>query len=156
MIEYQSIAVAPSTRVQLGDTASDRIDVHTKNVGQVPGNGFNINESIARLLRFYYLNDDWDDDGSPAPSDETICLAMSLLMDSKFLLESSSVFPSFEGGILIEWRKRGWGYSLLLLNNGHIVFFGVEIAGNEELDEMTVLRDDIDSLMKNITTLLSE
>ena len=153
MIVYQAVADAPTTTVCLGQLPTDKPDYPTRMVGSTSGSGFNINESIARLLRFYHLKDDWDGDASPAPSDESICLAISLLMNHQFLLKTASVFPSFEGGILVEWRKSGWGYSLLVLNNGQIEFFGIEIDGSDELNEITVANEELEQLMARIITL---
>ena len=150
MFIHAAIAEAPPTRPSDNKFGNVDVGVSMKTVGATRVWGFNINESIARLIRFKYLKDDWDEEGSPSPSNQSICIALSILMNNKFLMESASVFPSFEGGILIEWRKGGWGYSLLILNNDKIEFIGVEILGSRELDQVIGNIGDLDLLLARI------
>ena len=90
-----------------------------------------------QLLEFLRLENDWDEDGSPAPSYLSILMALRLLCDLENLWKVASVYPSMDGGVLIEWRQNHWAYSLRLLNDNTLSFYGVDIESDEETDEIT-------------------
>lgn len=107
-------------------------------------------ESFLRLIEFLDLSHDWDDDGSDAPSLDSVIMAARILLDREELRSRAYVYPTRDGGILIEWDHLGWGYSLRVLNTGHFEFFGVEYGGALEKDPGPIAYGDYLVLMEHI------
>lgn len=114
------------------------------------------NESFLRLIDFLDLSHDWDNDGSDAPSLDSVLMAARILFDHEDLRSRSHVYPTRDGGILIEWDHIGWGYSLRVLNAGHFEFFGVEYGGNLEKDADPIAYGDYLVLVGHIEDSLKE
>ena len=117
---------------------------------QLKGNNSQSNESFVRLISFLSLSYDWDNDGSDAPSLESVNMAARLLRDHEELRTRSCVYPTRDGGILIEWDHIGWGYSLRVLNDGNFEFLGVEFDGNHEKDHGPIAYSDYSVLVEHI------
>ena len=112
-------------------------------------------ESMSRLIEFLALEDNWDGDGSLAPSFSSIFMGLRLFLDLHQLASNSTVYPSVDGGILIEWRYRSWAYSLRFLNDESIEFFGIGLENEEETDEIGLVFGEYDEIKALVQKTLS-
>lgn len=80
------------------------------------------------------LQDGWDGEGSVAIRNDALASAAMLLVSVPELQELIRVYPTFEGGVLLEYMTRDWSYSLEVASTGSVGFCGVQISGREEFD----------------------
>lgn len=113
-------------------------------------------DTVLRLLDFVSLEDNWDGDASPAPSCNSVTMAIRFLVDIKGFESLASVYPCTDGGVLLEWAVNGWGYSLRALNDETITFFGVEITGDGEIDDIEVPFNEYETIKDAIEGTLPQ
>ncbi len=80
------------------------------------------------------LQDGWDGEGSLAIRNDALSCAAMLLVSVPELKDSIRVYPTFEGGVLLEYTTGDWSYSLEVAPTGSVGFCGVQISGRDEFD----------------------
>jgi hypothetical protein len=73
-------------------------------------------------------------DGQGHPIGPTALQAAEILMTARPLFtEAYRLYPTEEGGVLIEFETRGWDLSVEIDASGAVQFYGVEIARGAEI-----------------------
>lgn len=90
-------------------------------------------ECSRRFMELFCLEEDWHEDGIVRPAMASVALSLMFLADEPQLRNQVRVYPTYEGGILLEYRFDGWDYALRFLNEGSIEFYGIEIDGPDEI-----------------------
>ena len=83
-----------------------------------------------RLDELRELADDWYDEGSKAPSEEALARAESLLRKVPGLDRLAAIFPTYEGGVQLEWESdRSWSVEI---TDSVVEVHGVVTEGEED------------------------
>ncbi|WPB83149.1 hypothetical protein [Sediminicoccus rosea] len=88
------------------------------------------------------LSDGWHDGAGKRPTPEAVAVGLRLLARNPRLAGSYRIFPTHAGGLLFEFPQGGWDYSIEIAPGGQGEIYGVESAGDGEM-ETGVL--DVDS-----------
>jgi len=88
-----------------------------------------------RLNDISNLPKGWHHDTGERVSPQALGVANQLLMKRPSLCSSFRIFPTLQGGVLIEFDANGWDISIEISFTGELELYGVEIAGPGELDD---------------------
>jgi hypothetical protein len=94
------------------------------------------------------LKDGWDGEGSLAIRTDALASATTLLVLVPELQDLVCVYPTFEGGVLLEYMMRDWSYSLEIASTGSVGFCGVQVSGQDEFDLIDHSVEDKELLTK--------
>jgi len=105
---------------------------------------------INKIQRFRYLNDNWDGEGSLAPSVEMISSLIEYLSTIRDrCLSPSRVLADTDGGIIVEWQTEqetleletsspGYFDFMLVPDSGEPTFFHFDYSQQPGLDNLSV------------------
>lgn len=100
-----------------------------------------------RLEQLTSLADGWDEGEGSRVAKIASKAAAEFIEKRPGMASHYRLFPTHEGGVLLEFRASGWDLSLEFESTGAIDFFGVEIAGDGEVKPMSFERVS-DALIK--------
>ena len=80
------------------------------------------------------LNEGWHDGSGKPPTPEAGAAASRLLSRKPAMTASYLIFPTDAGGLLLEFVRSGWNYSIEISPGGKVEMYGTEIAGDGEMD----------------------
>lgn len=86
----------------------------------------------SRLLHLLRLPDDWHDNDSSSPTATAMSSATVLLRLVPNLMPVVSIFPTYSGGVMLEYEHDGWDWSAEIQPAGEVEIHGVELQGEEE------------------------
>ena len=86
-----------------------------------------------RLAELEALPADWNDDGAPPIAALALALTRQLLALRPPLIRLGELFPSPEGGVLVEYVRGAWDLTVEVSPDGTVEIFGFEIDGNLKL-----------------------
>ncbi|WP_431259641.1 hypothetical protein ACQ86G_05415 [Roseateles chitinivorans] len=86
-----------------------------------------------RLTELAALPSNWNDDGAPPISVLALEITRQLLALRPPLIRLSELFPSPEGGVLIEYVRGSWDLTVEISADGTLEIFGFEIDGTRKL-----------------------
>lgn len=89
-----------------------------------------------RLRELKSLQPGWHDGEGDAPSEDAVRTAKSLISKRSSLAQQFHIFPTPQGGIMIEFEYAGWDYSVEVDQAGDIEFYGIEIEGDKQIEPM--------------------
>lgn len=105
------------------------------------------------LVKLRTLQDGWDGEGSLAIENDALASAAMILVLVPELHELIRVYPTFEGGVLLEYITTDWSYSVEVAPTGTVAFCGVEIEGSDEFDLEDFQSTDYELLTKIRNTI---
>lgn len=88
-----------------------------------------------RMLHLHGLRDDWYDEDSSAPTPLAMTSAVSLFNRISSLMSVASIFPTYEGGVLLEYENDCWDWSVEIFPDGDVEVHGSEIMGGTDCRE---------------------
>jgi hypothetical protein len=90
--------------------------------------------ALARLQSFAGLTEDWDGEGSPAPTPPLVATALILadLLRQQQVPPPSRVSVGPDGSVLLEWQKRQPG-------QGGVVYFEIEVCAPDVAEWMQAI-----------------
>ncbi len=100
-----------------------------------------------RISSLRSLSDGWHDGSGKAPTHEAAATATRLVSRKPDMAGSYRIFPTRAGGLLIEFVRDGWDYSIEIGASGKLEIYGTEIGGDGEMDT-SVLDADSNEFMK--------
>jgi hypothetical protein len=80
------------------------------------------------------LADGWHDGAGKSPTLEATTAALRLLARNPSLAEHYRIFPTDAGGVLFEFAKEGWNYSVEIGPDARVEVYGVETNGDGEME----------------------
>ncbi len=86
-----------------------------------------------RLAELAALPADWNDEGAPPISVLALEITRQLLALRPPLMRLSELFPSPEGGVLMEYVRGSWDLTVEISADGTLEIFGFEIDGTLKL-----------------------
>lgn len=86
-----------------------------------------------RLAELAALPSNWNDDGAPPISASALQVTRQLLAQRRPLIGLSVIFPSPDGGVLIEYVRGVWDLTVEVSPDGSLEIFGFEIGGTLKL-----------------------
>jgi hypothetical protein len=86
-----------------------------------------------RLVELAALPADWNDDGAPPISALALQITRQLLALRPQLIRLSELFPSPDGGVLMEYVRGTWDLTVEVSGDGTLEIFGFEIDGTRKL-----------------------
>lgn len=86
-----------------------------------------------RLDELAALPADWNDDGAPPISPLALAVTRQLLAQRPPLIQLGELFPSPEGGVLLEYVRGSWDLTVEVSADGTLEIFGYEIDGTLKL-----------------------
>lgn len=92
----------------------------------------NLSRGLSRLSHLRYLESD-PAAGIYTPGAHALSGAEELLRARPAFAPLYRIFPTFEGGVLIEFEARGFDYSIAFGPCGEVEMSGVEIDGPREM-----------------------
>lgn len=87
-----------------------------------------------RLSHLSSLEEGWHDGFGKAPTLESAVAAARLISRKPGMATSYRIFPTDAGGLLIEFVRSGWNYSIEIGPGGTAEMCGTEIKGDGEMD----------------------
>ena len=87
----------------------------------------------ARLSELALLPANWDDHGAAAIGPQCMMTTRQLLLIRPALAEASELFPTVEGGILVEFVHNGWDLTIEVGPTGTLEIYGFQIGGSDQL-----------------------
>lgn len=108
----------------------------------------NVNEALercrGRIAELSYLGEGWHDGFGDAPSHRALTGALTFLEQNARLADQFRIYPTDEGGILIEFRLDGWSYSVDIASDGLADFYGVQIDGPRDIQFEALTVDSVE------------
>lgn len=86
-----------------------------------------------RLAELAALPADWNDDGAPPISAIALRVTRQLLLVRPLLIGLGDLFPSPDGGVLMEYIRGTWDLTVEVGADGTLEIFGFEIGGTGKL-----------------------
>jgi len=86
-----------------------------------------------RIAELSALSDGWHDGAGRRIADDAVELANRFLSKRPTLSKQYHIYPTEEGGILVEFEANLWDISVEFLPEGGVELYGVQIDGAEEL-----------------------
>jgi hypothetical protein len=83
----------------------------------------------ARLAEMEALSPNWNDDGAPPISGLALQITRQLLALRPPLIRISELFPSPDGGVLMEYVRGSWDLTVEVGADGTLEIYGFEIDG---------------------------
>ncbi len=99
-----------------------------------------------RLSELAALPPNWNDEDAPVISPLALNLARQLLSLRPQLTGVSDLFPSPDGGVLIEYVRGSWDLSVEISPTGTLEIFGFEIGGSLKLYPLPYLTISVEFL----------
>jgi len=90
-----------------------------------------------RISSLRSLDEGWYDGVGKALTPETVATASRLLSRKPAMAANYRIFPTDAGGLLFEFVRVGWNYSIEIGPGGRVEMYGTEIAGDGEMDTET-------------------
>ena len=87
-----------------------------------------------RIASLVSLGDGWHNGSGKSTTHAAVATASRLLARKPGLAESYSIFPTDMGGLLFEFSRRGWDYSIEIGPEGMVEIYGTETIGDKEID----------------------
>ena len=87
-----------------------------------------------RIQSITSLKDGWHEGDGKAVTQEALVAAERLLSARPRLAGSYHIYPTDAGGVLFEFVRSGWDYSVEIGPNGEIEIYGVQVDGPGDLD----------------------
>ena len=87
-----------------------------------------------RITSLLLLTDGWHSGSGKTPTQAAAATAFRLLARRPSMAKNYSIFPTDMGGLLFEFSRRGWDYSIEIGPAGMIEIYGTEIAGDKEVE----------------------
>lgn len=87
-----------------------------------------------RIASLVSLGDGWHNGSGKTPTHAVVATASRLLARKPGLAGIYSIFPTDMGGLLFEFSRRGWDYSIEIGPEGMVEIYGTETAGGKEMD----------------------
>jgi hypothetical protein len=87
----------------------------------------------SRLAELAALPADWNDDGAPPISATALRITRQLFLARPPLIGLGDLFPSPDGGVLLEYIRGTWDLTVEVSANGTLEIFGFEIGGTLRL-----------------------
>ena len=87
-----------------------------------------------RITSLVSLGDGWHNGSGESPTQMADAAASRLLARKPGLAGSYRIFPTDVGGLLLEFSRMGWDYSIEIGPAGMVEIYGTETAGDAEMD----------------------
>jgi hypothetical protein len=87
-----------------------------------------------RIASLVSLSDGWHNGSGKSPTHAAAATASRLLARKPGMAGNYSIFPTDMGGLLFEFSRRGWDYSIEIGPAGTVEIYGTETAGDKEID----------------------
>jgi len=87
-----------------------------------------------RIASLVSLGDGWHNGSGKPPTHAAVATASRLLARKPGMAGNYSIFPNDTGGLIFEFSRRGWDYSIEIGPGGMVEIYGTETAGDEEMD----------------------
>ena len=87
-----------------------------------------------RITSLVSLGDGWHNGSGKSPTQMAVAAASRLLARKPGLAGSYRIFPTDVGGLLLEFSRMGWDYSIEIGPAGMVEIYGTETAGDAEMD----------------------
>ena len=87
-----------------------------------------------RITSLLSLGDGWHNGSGKSPTQMAVARASRLLARKPVLAGSYRIFPTDVGGLMFEFSRRGWDYSIEIGPAGMVEIYGTETAGDAEMD----------------------
>ena len=106
-----------------------------------------------RILYLRSLQEGWHDGFGKPPSPESLATASRLLSRKPGMASSYHIFPTDAGGLLFEFVRSGWNYSIEIGPGGTAEMYGTEMDGDAEMDTeaMDVTGDEFFRQFEQVT-----
>ena len=88
-----------------------------------------------RIAALSSLADGWYDGSGKALTLAAVSAGNSLLMRSPGSASLYRIFPTDVGGLLFEFTRAGWDYSIEIAPDGRAEIYGVEEEGNRDYND---------------------
>ena len=87
-----------------------------------------------RIASLVSLGDGWHNGFGKSPTHAAAATASRLLARKPGMAGNYRIFPTELGGLLFEFSRQGWDYSIEIGPAGNVEIYGTEIAGDSEMD----------------------
>ena len=87
-----------------------------------------------RITSLLLLTDGWHSGSGKTPTQAAAATAFRLLARRPSMAKNYSIFPTDMGGLLFEFSRRGWDYSIEIGLAGTVEIYGTETAGDKEME----------------------
>ena len=87
-----------------------------------------------RITSLVSLSDGWHDGAGQSPTHSAVATASRLLARKPGMAGSYRIFPTDAGGLLFEFSRQGWDYTIEIGATGLVEIYGTESASNNEMD----------------------
>jgi hypothetical protein len=156
---YEEFADSLNSEVQFellaeldnNDKLRSVVDVY--DVATVAGEDSSVSKAKARLEEIGHLADGWHNGEGKAISRISITRALDFVLDTRALGIDLRVYPTEIGGLLIDFEKQGWEYSVEIDSNGIPEMYGIDLAGTSEMEPTPY--SDVNSLIDNFKRRLT-
>jgi hypothetical protein len=87
-----------------------------------------------RINSLVSLGDGWHNGSGKSPTHAAAASASRLLARKPGMAANYSIFPTDIGGLIFEFSRRGWDYSIEIGPTGMVEIYGTETRGANEMD----------------------
>jgi len=87
-----------------------------------------------RITSLLSLSDGWHSGSGKTPTHAAAATASRLLARRPGMAGNYSIFPTDLGGLLFEFSRHGWDYSIEISPAGMVEIYGTETAGDKEME----------------------
>ena len=87
-----------------------------------------------RIASLVSLGDGWHNGSSKSPTHAAAATASRLLARKPGMAGNYRIFPTDMGGLLFEFSRCGWDYSIEIGSAGMVEIYGTETVGDSEMD----------------------
>jgi hypothetical protein len=87
-----------------------------------------------RITSLLSLSDGWHNGSGKTPTHAAAATASRLLARRPGMAGNYSIFPTDIGGLLFEFSRRGWDYSIEIGPAGLVEIYGTETGGDKEME----------------------
>jgi hypothetical protein len=108
----------------------------------------NLTRCRTRLAELSRIQAGWLDGSGAAVDAAAVAAAESFLSKRPFLATAYRIYPTMSGGILFEFERNGWDFSVEFNVDGSIEMYGVQINGEGEMQphNFSLMNDEFISL----------
>ncbi len=86
----------------------------------------------SRISSLVALREGWHDGQGKSPTNASAATALRLLSRKPGMAASYRIYPTDDGGLLIEFVRAGWDYGFEIAPSGTIEIFGTDASGDAE------------------------
>ena len=87
-----------------------------------------------RISSLVSLSDGWHNGSGKSPTPVAAATASRLFARKPGMAGNYSIFPTDAGGLIFEFSRRGWDYSIDIGPAGFVEIYGTETTGDKEMD----------------------